>query len=317
MAIRRSLALVAWLAALSFVPTPVSAAPVLPDDLVVYDAKSAAGYELFSMTFDGDDRRQLTDDSRYDSWWPKISPDRTRIMFVRSPRGTHDRDYTKTSIWVMNADGSDSREIIPDGAYGWATLGHPEWSPGGDEIVVFAGTSGNPQIWITDDDGGAARRVTDRAGQNLDPSWAPDGRSVLFVGCPSKVCQPNAYEVYSINVDGTGERRLTVDTARDHDPYFSPDGSTIAWLRLGLTWSIFSMEPDGTDQRRVVGDLVVNSKPAWSTDSAWILFHRLGTGRSAYTVWRIRPNGTGLVELPRRGPVYLGPAEEYPVSSAF
>jgi len=33
----------------------------------------------------------------------------TQILFYRSPKGVHDNDYTKQSLWVMGADGSSPR----------------------------------------------------------------------------------------------------------------------------------------------------------------------------------------------------------------
>jgi TolB protein len=193
-------------------------------------------------------------------------------------------------------------------------MGHPEWSPDGSEIVLFAGATNAPQIYILRADGTAPRAVTQRVAQNLDPSWSPDGQSILFIGCPGSVCPYTSYEVYRIGRDGTGEVRLTHDLSRDHDPYFSPDGTRIAWLRLGANWGISSMAADGSDQRTVVSDLNINSKPAWAVDGSWIYFHRTPVGRIGFNVFRIRPDGTELRELIPRPLIGFGPYDnEYPI----
>lgn len=305
----------ALLAVLAAVPIAQAAeAPSLPETQMLFDSNRTGNYEIFAMPADGGSPRQITEDPVYDSWWPKLSKDRTQIMFHRSPKGTHDRDYAKTSIWMVGVDGTGLRQVVPNRAYGWELIGHPEWSPDGTEIVLFAGKLRAPQIYILDADGTSPRAVTNRVGQNLDPSWSPDGQSILFVGCPGSICPHTSYEIYRIRRDGTGETRLTNDVFRDHDPYYSPDGSRIAWLRLGLNWGISSMAADGSDQRGVISDLSINSKPAWAVDGSWIYFHRTSLGRLGFNVFRIRPDGTGMQELISRPLIGFGPYDnEYPV----
>jgi Tol biopolymer transport system component len=296
---------------------PVAAVVTVPPDRVAFDTLSSHNnYEIATMAPDGAGRVMLTADPAWDSWWPKISPDRTQILFERTPAGTHDRDFAKTSLWLMNADGSNIRQLIPNGGNGWTLQGHAEWSPDGSHIALFAGTNANPQIWVVDSSGGNPRQVTNRVAQNLDPSWAPDGASLLFVGCPGSVCPQTSYEVYRINVDGSGLQRLTNDLSRDQDPYFSPDGTTIAWLRLGLDWSIFKMKPDGSQMQPVIQDLQVNSKPGWSLDSSWIFFHRQSLPSSTtFKIWKIHPDGTGLAQVPQTN-LSFAPPDEYPVNSS-
>ena len=78
------------------------AAAIPPGDLV-FDSDRTGNFEIFTMTGEGLAPRQLTDDSRYDSWWARLSPDRRTILFYRSPKGSHDRDYSSTSLWAMGS----------------------------------------------------------------------------------------------------------------------------------------------------------------------------------------------------------------------
>lgn len=296
-------------------PTAVTSS-ALPEDALLFDSNRTGTYELWRVGLDGTGAVQLTDDPAYDSWWPKLSPDRRRVVFYRTPAGVHDRDYTRTSLWAMDVDGSNLRELIPVGGHGWELHGHAEWSPDGTELVMFGGRRFNPRVYVTDAAGRAPREVTARGGMNLDPSWTPDGR-ILFVGCPTRFCVNRLLEVYVIDADGTDERRLTHDGLRDHDPYASPDGQTIAWLRqMPVGWSIQAMDADGHGHRAVIDDGAVNSKPAWSSDSSTILFHRRPLDRLTFSLWSIRPDGSGLHEIvPRRRPV--GYVDEYPVASSY
>ena len=298
----------------------VSAVTAIGAGQLVFDSNRTGNYEIFAMGFDGSAPQQLTSDTRYDSWWPRLSPDRTRIVFYRTPAGTHDRDYTKTSLWSMDADGTNVHQLIANGANGWQLQGHAMWSPDGTRLTMFAGSSSNPQIWTTNADGTSPHQVTARAGTNLDPSWDANGTSLLFITCPVAACVGSSYEVYRVRTDGSSLQRLTSDVARDQDPAASPDGSSIAWLRqtMAPSWGVFLMGSDGSNQHPLVADLQVNSKPAWSDDGRWVFFHRLAAGQTLFGIWRIHPDGTGLSEIdghPATGPTPY--ANEYPDAGLF
>lgn len=170
---------------------------------------------------------------------------------------------------------------------------------------MFGGRESNPQIFVTTATGGDAVAITERSGVNLDPSWSPDGGTIVFIGCPRAVCFPPDYEVYTIDKSGNGEAvRLTDDNLRDHDPYYSPDGTRLAWLTQTSTqgptgaWNIRISAADGSDIRRVTDDSNINSKPEWSRDGTRIFFHRLEIGRhTGFSIFSISPDGTDLVEL--------------------
>lgn len=293
---------------------PPATAPPLPSDRLVFDSDRSGNFEILTMAADGGDPQQLTDDPRYDSWWPRVSPDRARILFYRAAAGTHDRDATRNSLWMMNADGSGALEIRPRGTDGWRLQAHAEWSPDGSRLVMFGGSRFNPQIYLTSASGRRVARLTDRPGTNVDPSWSPDGATVYFVGCPGTLCFERDYEIYSVPSAGGPVVRLTDDGLRDQDPYASPDGRRLAWLTETSTagigqWNIRIADADGSNPRRVTDDEHVNSKPEWSRDGRLIYFHRLEVGRRrAFGIFSIRPDGTELTELTPESPT----VSEYP-----
>ncbi len=280
--------------------------PTLPPGAMLFDSNRTGNLELFVLQ-DGA-VRQLTSDSRFDSFWPKVSPDGITVAFHRTPRGVRDRDYSKASTWMVGAGGADLRQVLAVGAHGWSLQAHVEWSPDGRQLALIGGPPGNPQIFVVDRTGDRPRRVTrdgaggPRPGTNIDPSWAPDGRSLLFVGCPIALCTEALYEVYRVNLDGTGEVRLTYDLAPDYDPYWAPDASAIAWLRNTgglLSWGVFLMGPDGGGARPLINDGATNSKPNWA-DASTIYFHRApgATGGSPlFNIYRVSTSGAGLTRL--------------------
>ena len=291
----------------------------VPSGDVAFDSNRTGNYEIYTMTAGGADQTELTKDTRYDSWWPRISPDRSEILFYRTPAGVHDRDFSKTSLWLMNADGSDLHELIPTGAHGWTQQGHAVWSPDGTHIVMFAKVGSNTNIWTTKADGSDPVQLTNRPGTSLDPSYTASG-GIVFIGCPLSVCSSSQFEVYDMTASGSNVTRLTNDAARDQDPFGSPNGASIDWLRQTAagTWAIWTMTSTGGNQHGVVPNLTINSKPAWSADGSWIYFHRLATGQTSFTIWKVHPDGTDLTAVSQSSKVGPSPyADEYPDASEF
>jgi Tol biopolymer transport system component len=302
-------------------------APITKGDLV-FDSNRTGNYEIFTMNATGGDVRQMTHNAKYDSWWARISPNRQTILFYRTPKGVHDRDFSKTSLWVMAANGTHKEELRPAGLDGWVIQGHAEWSPDGKRLVMTGGSRVNPQIWTTNELGGDPRAVTHRGGSNLDPSWAPDGKSIVFIGCPSSFCLPSSREVYTISASGHGATRITHDKLQDNDPYFSNSGTELAWLTkmtggaLSVgTWNIRIVPVvedgsriaavSGTTPRVLVpdGNKEIDSKPSWSLNDQTIYFHRAtGDFKHGYQIWAISPNGTDLREITKGQPG----SNEYP-----
>lgn len=276
---------------------PVMEAAASPYSFV-YDAKPGNNYEVYAYGADGQSQ-QLTNAPAYDSWWPKLSPDGARILFYRTPAGVHDTDYSKTSLWVMNANGSSQQQRIANGANGWQLHGHAEWSPDGTRIVMFAG-SGGTLLVHTDTTGGNIQLVT-TTGQaaDTDPSWSPDGTTITYA---------YAGEIWKASrvANGSSPQRLTNDSLTDYDPYFSPDGTKIAFLTQSSgspsptgSWAIRVMNADGSGLHNLISDGNINSKPEWTADGSYIFFHRLVYGNSAagFGIWYVKFDGSGLTQV--------------------
>lgn len=306
---------------------PESAGPI-PRGHLVFDSNRTGSYQIWTMGPHGGEERQLTHNRGVDSWWAQLSPNRRTILFYETPRGVHDRDYAKTSLWAMAANGTHEVELRPAGLDGWVYQGHAEWSPSGRRLVMFGGSRLNPQIWITDALGRDPHQVTRRGGSNIDPSWAPDGRILAFVGCPSAICLPSDQEVYTIPVAGGRATRITYDHLQDDDPAFSHDGRALAWLtKVGGgsqgvgRWNIRLLPVRRRGDRVVAargarprilvrhnGD-AIDSKPAWSLDDRTIYFHRaVGGLRRGFQIWAVDVSGRHLRELTRGEPG----SNEYP-----
>jgi Tol biopolymer transport system component len=153
-----------------------------------------------------------TGDERY----PSYSPDGTQIAF----RG--DLDLAEPSgdeeIYVMNADGTDVRQLTSNADFDSA----PSWSPDG-RLILFerapAGTftpgveAQEKDVYVMRADGTDVRRLTDSPGLDEGPEFSPDGTRIAFSSA-----RDGQQEIYVMDADGTNPRRLTDNPARDESP---------------------------------------------------------------------------------------------------
>jgi TolB protein len=108
---------------------------------------------------------------------PTFSPDARRIAFNSDRLG-------QLHIFVKDVGGVSAELVTP---YIYDRSVHnagPDWSPTGDRVAFHGWVGGSPQIFTAAPDGRGLRQLT-QAGRNEDPSWAADGRHIVFASTRS------------------------------------------------------------------------------------------------------------------------------------
>jgi len=119
-------------------------------------------YDVFALRVaDGSTRRiTATEFNEYDPIW---SPDGKKILFRGTRRGLTDRETTMedTHAWVMNADGSDRREI---GAMIDNRQGSPHWAPDGNSLYFTVQERGSNYLMRLPVSGGKPEYIAKEPG---------------------------------------------------------------------------------------------------------------------------------------------------------
>lgn len=111
---------------------------------------------------------------------PTFSPDGSQFAFSSSRSGS-----ATPAIYVTPTSGGDLIQISPRVFDGQGYYTSPDWAPVGDRVAFHGkiSRSGYYQILIAEVSA-RGQRVSQLTfeGRNEDPSWAPDGRHIVFVG---------------------------------------------------------------------------------------------------------------------------------------
>jgi Tol biopolymer transport system component len=187
-------------------------------DAGIVSGRQRVSIEIYVMNADGSGLRNLTHSPEHD-FSPAWSPDGREIVFVRSratlPWSGPPNVPGDEEIYVMNADGSDQRNLTRTPGSDWSAA----WSPDGREIVFVSSRGPAIQrgygIYLMDADGSHLRRLVRNGGKDPAPAWSPDGRKIAFTG--------RGESIYLIGADGDGMKRLTqARQMMDWVPVWSP-----------------------------------------------------------------------------------------------
>ena len=162
-------------------------------DRILFTSTRSGDIDIFSMRPDGTDVTQLTDEEGYDGG-AFFGPRGERIVYrAHHPKGERrdrgvpascaTRNLVRPSVmelFVMDADGSNKRQITNNGAANFAPYFHP-----GGEQIIFSSNMDDPRgrdfdLYMINVDGTGLERVTFNPSFDSFPMFSYDGSQIVF-----------------------------------------------------------------------------------------------------------------------------------------
>jgi TolB protein len=176
---------------------------------IIMSLQQGGNSNLFVMDLRTKSTTRLTDTPAIDTS-PSYAPDGSRICF-ESDRGG------KPQIYVMAAAGGGAQRISFSKDDPGASYSTPVWSPRGDYIAFTKQGGGQFSIGVMKPDGDGERILTSGF-HNEGPTFAPNGRVLMFFRDPGGKAGPS---LFTVDISGRNEQKVPTPGYAS-DPAWSP-----------------------------------------------------------------------------------------------
>jgi Tol biopolymer transport system component len=205
---------------LTFDEKTISGVAWASDNRIVFTSNRQNGNRLWSIAARGG-APELIPIASQNVTRVSSSPRSRRLVVVDS--------FSNTNVWRIDLSrpGSQARKLISTTRRNDSA----SYSPDGTHIVFVSDRSGSNEIWVSDAEGGHARRITSFRGQPVGtPRWSPDGRDIVFDAARSGRSVICTVSAYSEGTDGGDAKLFQEDRWDNMMPSWSGDGRFIYFV---------------------------------------------------------------------------------------
>jgi TolB protein len=157
--------------------------------------KERRSKEIYIVDYDGFNPRRVTVNGSLNIL-PTWTPDGAGLVYVSYRQGGPliylARIFEGRSTANLTGEKGDAQAIAPS------------ISPDGRRIAFASTRAGNSDVWVSNVDGGDARRLTTTQASDTAPCWSPTGNEIAFTSSRSGTPQ-----IWVMDADGLNVRRLT------------------------------------------------------------------------------------------------------------
>ena len=97
----------------------------------------------------------------------------------------------------------------------------PRYSPDGSKILFTSNRTGKRELWYMALNGSGQKAIGLQSLLVGDPSWSPDGKSVVYTGCtlpPGQAFSKGVCNLFTISLDASAARQVTSGSFEDWNP---------------------------------------------------------------------------------------------------
>jgi TolB protein len=208
---------------------------------------------------------------------PAWTPDGKVIAF------TSFRDGGGAHIYTVDAVSRQIRPLVLMGDFATGA----SYAPDGLKFVFSASIEDNTDVYVSQADGSAGRRLTDARGIDISATWSPDGKRIAFVS--ERAGTP---QIYTMQADGSDVRRITFQGTYNQEPAWSPKGDLIAFSGRDehRVFDLYTVVVESGKIARLTQNQGTNEKPAWSPNGRYIVFSSTRGGKRQ--LWVVSADGS-------------------------
>ncbi|MBV8841209.1 MAG: PD40 domain-containing protein [Bryobacterales bacterium] len=253
--------------------------------------------EIWSMDYDGSNQKQLTF-YKTTTTEPAVSPDGKLLAFVTYPQSTRNGVEVDGQPQIMMHSVETGRRLTFSNFVS-SVVETPEFTPDGKRLLFSTTVDKDPQVCISDINGGNFQRISRIRAIEVSPKVNPrTGSEVLFISGRS-----GHQQLWRMNIDGSDPEMLTTGEGDVANPSWRPDGQFVAfaWTR-GYepgNFNIFIMDMGKRVPIQLTHGMGRNENPSWAPDGIHLVFSSK-QGRSTQ-LFTMLADGTHVQQLTNAG----------------
>lgn len=231
---------------------------------LAYVRETENGKQIVVADADGANAQALTGASI--NLLPAWAPDGRMIAF------TSFRDGAGAHIYLVDSISRAIKPLVLMGDFATGAI----FSPDGLRFSFSASLDDNTDVYLSQADGSAGRRLTEARGIDISATWSPDGKKIAFIS--DRAGSP---QIYTMNADGSDLKRITFQGNYNQEPAWSPKGDLIAFSGRDehRTFDIYTVNVESGKVARLTQNAGTNEKPSWGPTGRLLLFSSSRTGK--------------------------------------